>query len=93
MMPDNVLVKTPSRVDGHFIEGRVVYALRTLCAWFVMAGSVSVVQAACAPDGQGGVTNSGGTCSVVPPLTASLQRAVAPLLHLVSLSPCRMGLL
>ncbi|AIP33886.1 outer membrane autotransporter barrel domain protein [Paraburkholderia xenovorans LB400] len=65
MMPG----KTASKVDGYLFQQGVVCALRTLAgAWFVMAVSVSPAQAACAPDGQGGITNSGGTCSVAPPV-------------------------
>jgi hypothetical protein len=66
MVPANVLVKTASTDDGRFIQRGAAYALRTLFASFVMTCSVSPAQAACAPDGQGGVTNSGGTCSVIP---------------------------
>lgn len=68
MLPGNLFVQTPAKGNYHCFQRDVVCALRTMFASFVVAGGVSTAQAACAPDGQGGVTNTGGTCTVVPPV-------------------------
>jgi hypothetical protein len=68
MLPHNVFVDTLVKGDCHLIQRTALYALRTMVAAFMVAGGVSTAQAACAPDGQGGVTNTGGSCTVVPPV-------------------------
>lgn len=68
MLPANVFVDALAKGECQFIQRDLRCTLRTVVASFVVASGVSTAQAACAPDGQGGVTNTGGTCTVVPPV-------------------------
>lgn len=74
MLPGNVILKTLAKDNCHLGQHDIVWVLHKMLASFVLAGSVSAAQAACAPDGQGGVINTSGNCTVVPPanrITAS----------------------
>ena len=56
------------KVNDHFIWRDIICVLRILLVLFGLARGASTVRAACVSDGQGGISNNGGNCTVDPPV-------------------------